>query len=621
MKSLKEHIFLPEPRKIEETEGSFDIQSINWICCKGKSNSLYPLALKLKNIGLSTHKFDWKIRMISDLNDLTESITLNLNEDFKIQDQGYLLKILQDKIIIESNTEAGIFYGIKTFEQIIRQSRYKIPTGIINDYPDFCTRGIMLDISRDKVPTMQTLFTLVDKLANWKINRLELYTEHTFAYRNHQNVWIQASPMTGEEILSLDKYCQENFIELVPNQNSFGHMRRWLDLPEYKSLAECPDGFVWPWGEKTENPFSLCPILPESLKLLEELYDELLPHFKSNNFNVGCDETFDLGQGKSKSYCEKKGKGKVYLEFLLKIYKLVKKHNKILHFWGDIILDHPDLVKELPRDIVVLNWGYEADHPFEKQCAQFAEAGIPYFVCPGTSSWCSITGRTDNCLENQKNAAYYGLKYGASGILNTDWGDFGHWQYLPISYPGFVRGAALSWCYQSNLEKNIIPILNLHVYKDPSEITGKLIYDLGNAYQKCGHIRSNGSTLFSILRRPLSWKTPDGVTEKTLRETENYILDISSKLTYSNMQCNDSLLIKDELKNASRMLIHACRSKIANFKGKSGNVSVKNELTAQLREIIGEHRRLWLTRNRIGGLADSTKVLENRLDSISNAIL
>ena len=99
----------------------------------------------------------------------------------------------------------------------------------------------MLDISRDKVPTMATLFSLVDLLAELKINQLQLYTEHTFAYRNHPAVWAKASPMTGDEILQLDQYCRERFIELVPNQNSFGHMEQWLKLPQYRDLAEARD--------------------------------------------------------------------------------------------------------------------------------------------------------------------------------------------------------------------------------------------------------------------------------------------------------------------------------------------------------------------------------------------
>ena len=81
------------------------------------------------------------------------------------------------------------------------------------------------------------------------------------------------------------------------------------------------------------------------------------------------------------------------------------------------------------------------NHPFDEHGAQFAQAGLPFYVCPGTSSWNSIGGRTDNALGNLRSAAENGLKHGASGYLNTDWGDNGHWQSLPISESGLCAWA------------------------------------------------------------------------------------------------------------------------------------------------------------------------------------
>src|SRR5439155_11282674 len=114
----------------------------------------------------------------------------------------------------------------------------------------------------------------------------------------HEQVWRDASPMTAAEMKELDAYCKERFIELVPNQNSFGHMERWLKHDKYKPLAECPDGFMLPWGIHHEGGFTLNPTDPKSFALIEDLFDQLLPNFTSKQFNIGCDETFDLGLGK-----------------------------------------------------------------------------------------------------------------------------------------------------------------------------------------------------------------------------------------------------------------------------------------------------------------------------------
>src|SRR5690348_12361885 len=197
-------------------------------------------------------------------------IVLRLVDDPAIPEQGYKLGITPERITLEAQNPAGIFYGVDTLIQLIKQAGQTLPGLEISDWPDFPVRGYMLDISRDKVPTLATLRSLIDKLASWKINQVQLYTEHTFAYLNHPEVWKEASPLTGQDILELDGYCKERFIELVPNQNSFGHMHRWLIHPRYAELAEVTEGFMTPWGYR-KGPFSLDPTNPASLELVKGL--------------------------------------------------------------------------------------------------------------------------------------------------------------------------------------------------------------------------------------------------------------------------------------------------------------------------------------------------------------
>ena len=192
---------------------------------------------------------------------------------------GYRLRISKKGIAITASDAAGAFYGAMTLRQIQRQCGGALPACEIEDHPDFPSRGVMLDISRNKVPTMETLFALVEELAEWKINHLELYTEHTFAYRNHRDVWATASPMTHEEIRRLAAFCRERFIELVPCQQSFGHFARWLERPRYPTCRD-PE-------EKTDT---LCPTNPRSLALLRN-FTTVAPCFTSRKFDVCCDRS------------------------------------------------------------------------------------------------------------------------------------------------------------------------------------------------------------------------------------------------------------------------------------------------------------------------------------------
>src|SRR5436190_4976429 len=199
---------------------------------------------------------------------------------------------------------------------------------MIGDYPDFGRRGIMLDVSRGRVPKLETLLKLVDHLAYFKINAFQLYTEHSFAYRNYEPGWRASGALTGHEILQLDARCRQLGIDLVPNQNSFGHLRYWLEYPPLKKLAEIAEPYEGTGGTFLRYPATLAPNHPGTLPFLRELYDELLPHFSSGRFNVGCDETCDLGLGQTRRQCEALGKGRVYAEFLKRIHREVSARGK-----------------------------------------------------------------------------------------------------------------------------------------------------------------------------------------------------------------------------------------------------------------------------------------------------
>ena len=49
------------------------------------------------------------------------------------------------------------------------------------------------------------------------------------------------------EYKQIEKYANDHFIDLVPNQNGFGHMTEWLKLDEFKDLANV-DGLFYMWG-------------------------------------------------------------------------------------------------------------------------------------------------------------------------------------------------------------------------------------------------------------------------------------------------------------------------------------------------------------------------------------
>ena len=419
------------------------------------------------------------------------------------QPEAYALKIDSRLVTLHYREVAGLRAGIATLRQLLRECGRRLPQLDIKDYPDFPRRGVMLDISRGRVPNLATLFELVEHLADFKINEFQLYTEHTFAYRNYEPVWRDWGALTGDEILRLDARCQELGIELVPNQNSFGHLRYWLEYPPLKKLAEVSKPYEGADGTFLRYPTTLAPNHPQTLPFLRELYDELLPHFASRRFNVGCDETWDLGRGQSKRLCAAKGKGPVYLDFLKRIHREVQARGREMMFWGDIVLHYPELIRKLPKDVIALNWGYESAHPFEREAGLFARAKVPFYVCPGTSTWMTLLGRHDNALMNLRRGAEAGRRHGAVGYLNTDWGDGGHPQPLAVSYLPYLAGAALSWCGSSFDEKLLVPVLSRDVFQDPTGNVARAALGLGLAHQKFNHYAPNVTPFGAVIAAPL----------------------------------------------------------------------------------------------------------------------
>ncbi len=607
-------LLFPVPRELKLTGGVFSLPPVSLIYLEHDAPALYPIALRLKTALAGVGR---RVEITAAPGPAT--VTLSLAADGI--PQGYRLTAAPAGVVIAGGDVAGVFYGVATFCQLLELYPEALPCLSIEDWPDFVQRGVMLDVSRDKVPTLETLYALVDLLAGWKINELQLYMEHTFAYRGHEVVWEQASPFTGEDLLALDVYCRARYIEFVPNQNSFGHMHRWLKHEAYRQVAECPDGVEHPFSH-TREPYGLCAADPAALALLRDLYAQLLPHFSSRQFNVGLDETYDLGLGRSAEACAARGKGRVYLDFLKDIQRLLAGRGFTMQFWGDIILHYPELIPELPPDAIALEWGYEADHPFAEHTALFAAAGLRFYVCPGTSSWNTIAGRTENALGNLQNAAVNGKAAGAVGYLNTDWGDYGHLQPLPVSYLGFLAGAGVSWNAATDLQTLDLPaLLDRWAFGDAAGVMGRLAYDLGNVYQRPGPRLDNSSLLFWLLLRPemeLSPYIAQGLSTASLQATLHAIDAAIAPLDAAQMARSDAPQIREEFRWAAAALSFAAHLGAARLEAEGVlphalPEAMRTGLVAELRGLIARRRGLWLARHRPGGLSDALARLERAL--------
>ena len=236
--------------------------------------------------------------------------------------EGYELVITDGGIVISAPSAAGAYYGVQTLRELIRSEGTTLAARTIHDHPDFARRGYYLDCSRGKVPQIDTIRELVEWLAHWKINELQLYVENVFTFASHPRIGEGFSPFTPEDIRAVQEHCRLHHVQLVPSLTSLGHFEKILMLPEYQDLGELAGYRDLPGGT------TLNPLDPRSVALLSDMYGEFLPLFDAVDFNACGDEPWELGQGRSKEKAEAQGAGRVYLDFMLEARRLSIENGK-----------------------------------------------------------------------------------------------------------------------------------------------------------------------------------------------------------------------------------------------------------------------------------------------------
>lgn len=521
------------------------------------------------------------------------------------------------RISVASRSREGLRHAAATLRQLCRAypDPGDLPCLVIEDSPagGFATRGVMLDVSRDKVPTMEQFRETIDLLASLKFNHLQLYTEHTFAYEGHEDVWKDWSPLTQGEVRELDGYAAARGIELAANQNCFGHLAAWLKKPGYEHLAEIEGNNAWHFHQwERRGAFSLCPVEPKAEQFVGALLDELLPCFTSKLVNIGCDETFDVGWGRSKQEVDRRARSaseedrsharaELYFEFVQKIAKACEKHGKRPMMWADIALTHPELLGMMPKGMIGLAWWYEPTEKFEKWVAAIRGAGHEAWVCPGTSSWRTFTGRTTERRANIADAAEQGLRAGATGFLICDWGDMGHRQQWPVALAGIAHAAEAAW-NPGGARTFDARATGLHVLRESTEL-GVWLEELGECDRPIRQSAKvlNASALFNDLHPPVP-RQLKAITHEVDATGQQWT---ATRTRLQELRASQPPIanekLRKELEHAIECAIFAADHAIA---ARDATVlhSARESLIARCEAIRAEHEWLWLKRNRPGGM-------------------
>lgn len=545
--------------------------------------------------------------------------------DVPLPPHGYRLTLTADGVTIDHRDEAGLRYGRDTVAQLAARSETS-PCGVIEDWPSFTERAYMLDVSRDRVPTMDTLEWLIGVLGRLRFTELQLYTEHTFAWVDHAEVWRHASPLTPDELARLAERCRVAGMQLVPCLNGFGHMERFLRHDRYRDRAECPDGAPAMFGDGTVPPSTLAPT-PENARFALDLFREVLRALPSRRVHIGGDEPFELGEGRSAAEVGARGRTAVYAEHLSRLIEPLVGDGHDVLFWGDMFVRSPEQVAALPRGSTAVAWWYQAPVPdpppisrvlgpeladrlglpedalagFVAHTRAFADTGFPFWVAPGTSTWNSLVGRWPNARANIDDAVAVGLERGADGLLVTDWGDNGHHQPLACSLAPLVHAAGTAWSAETHDADVVAGVIDDLV---GAAGLGEALIELGSIEESLGVRQFNAGAIHNALLGTFSRPRRHGFDEDRAAAAVD-VLARADGLSPSGAGSRSDIVAEEIGAAASlaRIGLHRLGAEL--------DVRIPGA-PDDLATAIERQRRSWLRTSRPGGLDDSLARLSER---------
>ncbi|MEN8193568.1 MAG: family 20 glycosylhydrolase [Bacteroidota bacterium] len=425
---------IPTPQIIKSLKGSFDITHDNIIIGYSEDTLEFTAQLIAQSLNdtynldteLTTNGGNIKLQIVDDL-------SIPIKVDKSVISQAYHLLIKENEIIIRGISEVGVFYGAMSLIQLIENSHSNSLQNLeVFDWPDMTVRGISDDISRGQVSTIDNFKRIIDFMARYKMNTYMPYLEDMLELDSYPSIGKQRGALTKSEINELVEFAGERFIDVIPIFQTLGHFENILSQKEFLEYAEYP------------GAASLSVTEAKTYLFIENMLNEVFELFPSEYINIGADESYDVGRGKSKDLAEKVGIAVVHANHYKKVYDICKKNNKKVLMYGDIILNHPKILELIPKDIIIVDWHYSASTNYESANI-FQDAGFEYYVSPSVWNFRTTFPNYQTALPNIKSIINNGIRKASTGMINSNWGDYGAETFKEFVLYGYAWSAQCSW--------------------------------------------------------------------------------------------------------------------------------------------------------------------------------
>ncbi|MCF8380387.1 MAG: family 20 glycosylhydrolase [Bacteroidales bacterium] len=286
---------------------------------------------------------------------------------------------------------------------------------------DFQVKGFHLDL-RIQIMKPEALHNLAEELAGFGMNTLIMEYEASFPYESHPLIPNRYA-YSKNEIRSFISFCDSLGIDVIPMQQSFGHVEYILRNYKYAELRE-----------DQKEISQVCPLEYDlNKKLFTDLFTEMAAEHPSEYFHIGGDETYLLGHcDECKEFVEENGKSNLYINHIKMLCDIVIDLGKRPVLWADIALKYPEAIGNLPKETVFIDWnyGWKLNHfgDVEKLGAsQYEVWGAPSLRSSPDNYFLSLW---DKHLKNFHDFIPAGRSLGYSGMILTSWSTSGQYSTL-----------------------------------------------------------------------------------------------------------------------------------------------------------------------------------------------
>ena len=262
-------------------------------------------------------------------------------------EQAYRLQLAPSGIRITANATAGLLYGVETLVQLVKRERGRLflPEGEIVDWPDVGYREVFWD-EQEHLDHFDVLKQAVRRAAFFKANAISLRLNEYFEYAAAPAL-VAPHAMTPAQLQELTDYGLRYHLQIVPYLDAPAHANSILSHDEYKPLREYPN-----------MAFEMCSTNPETFKLLEGMFQNLIDATKgSKYFHLSTDEAWFVGMADHEGCREAPrarelgSPSKLLAEFIGKTTGYLQKQGRKVIFWGEHPLQSEDIAL-LPRGLI-----------------------------------------------------------------------------------------------------------------------------------------------------------------------------------------------------------------------------------------------------------------------------